>query len=158
MFWDTCVNEQCKPRLKSYLIVWSALSMFIIPILGHETRLLQQSSPPHPTHPAPISAQYKRGGFHHHQHHWTLALWILAVTVTERMQQYGHEVLFCVCMNVHVCIRMRVCTSVCVCLYNQPKVYIHQTFLKVLSTWLSLTNEIKPLVRRTNQLFMIRNP
>ena len=38
---------------------------------------------------------------------------------------------------------------------NRPKIYIHQNFLRLLSTWLSQTNKIKPCVRRTNQSFTI---
>ena len=40
--------------------------------------------------------------------------------------------------------------------YNRPEVYIHQNLS--LSSWLSLTNEIIPHVRQTNQLFTVWNP
>ena len=36
--------------------------------------------------------------------------------------------------------------------YSRSRVFIHQTVLKVLSMCSSLTNEIKPRVRRTNQM------
>ena len=41
--------------------------------------------------------------------------------------------------------------------YSRSRVYVHLS-LKLLSTWLSLTNKIKPRVRRINQMFRIWNP
>ena len=101
---------------------------------------------PSPPQPIPISASR---GYHHHHYHWTFALCILAATE-------GKSAVMCMC--VHVCVSVSECAIVCVRIFwvtIEPKNIFTKISLRFLSTWLSLTNEIKQRIRRTNQLFTI---